>query len=125
MTENDISYVIRGCIFKVYSALGPGLLESVYCAALALELAKHSLKVATEVGVPVWYDGTLLELGFRIDLLVEEKVIIELKSVEQLMPVHHKKVITYLKLSALKLAILVNFNCDRIEDAIFRKVNGL
>ena len=101
------------------------LLESVYCAALALELARLNLNVKTEVGVPVWYDGIKLELGFRLDLLVEDKVFVELKSIGDLAAVHHKTVLTYLKLSGLKLAILVNFNCDRIEDAIFRKVNGL
>ena len=125
MTENEISYAIRGCIFKVNSILGPGLLESVYCAALALELAKLNLNVKTEVAVPVWYDGTKLELGFRLDILVEDKVFVELKSIENLGAVHHKTVLTYLKLSGLKLAILVNFNCERIEDNIFRKVNGL
>lgn len=125
MTENEISYAIRGCIFKVYNTLGPGLLESVYCAALALGLSRLNLSFKTEVSMPVWYDGVRLELGFRLDILVEDKVIVEVKSIEQLAPVHHKKVITYLKLSRLRLAILVNFNCERIEDGIFRKVNGL
>jgi len=125
MTENEISYLVRGCIFKVYNTLGPGLLECVYCAALAIEFSRLRLEFKSEVGMPVWYDGERLELGFRLDLLVEDKVIVEVKSIEQLAAVHHKKVITYLKLSKLKLAILVNFNCERIEDSIFRKVNGL
>jgi GxxExxY protein len=125
MTENEISYQIRGCIFRVYNSLGPGLFESVYCAALCVELSRLKLKFQTEVGLPVWYDDERLELGFRLDILVEDKVIIEVKSVEQLAAVHHKQLLTYLKLSGLKLGILVNFNCERIEDAIFRKVNGL
>ena len=125
MTENEISYVIRGCIFKVYNTLGPGLLESVYCAALAIELAKCNLRFKTELDMPVWYDDRRLDLGFRLDFLVEEKVIVELKSIEKLGAVHHKIVLTYLKLSGIRLALLANFNCERIEDNIFRKVNGL
>jgi len=125
MTENDISYKIRGAIFNIYNALGPGLLESVYVATLILELKKEGLKVLKEVAVPVYYDNEKLEIGFRIDLLVEDKVIIEVKSVEHLAEVHHKQVLTYLKLTGLKLAILVNFNVDKIKSGIFRKVNGL
>ena len=125
MTENDISYKIRGAIFKVYNGRGPGLLESVNQAALMHELLKENLLVRSEVPVPVVYDNQKLELGFRLDLLVENKVIIELKSVECLADVHHKQVLTYLKLTNLKLAILVNFNVDNIVDGIFRKVNDL
>ena len=125
MTENDISFKIRGAIFKVYTALGPGLLESVYVAALVYELRKAGCKVKKEVRVPVYYEGVKLELGFRLDLLIDGKVIIEVKSVENLAAVHHKQVLTYLKLTNLKLAILVNFNVDNIKSGIFRKVNGL
>ena len=125
MTENAISYKIRGAIFKTYNALGPGLLESVFSAALMCELKKEGLKVLKEVPVPVHYDGEKLEIGFRLDLLVEDKGIIEVKSVEHLAEVHHKQVLTYLKLTKLKLAILVNFNVDNIKSGIFRKVNGL
>jgi len=125
MTENDISYKIRGAIFKVYNAFGPGLLESVYVAALAHELTEEGLKVQREVALPVYYREVKLEVGFRLDLLIEEKVIIEVKSVENLAEVHHKQVLTYLKLTELKLAILVNFNVDDIKKGIFRKVNGL
>tara|TARA_R110001583_G_scaffold19104_5_gene75207 strand:- start:660 stop:1037 length:378 start_codon:yes stop_codon:yes gene_type:complete len=125
MTENDISYKIRGAIFNVYNVLGPGLLESVYVAALVFELKKEGLKAIREVPVPVYYENEILEIGFRLDLLVENKVIIEVKSVENLAPVHHKQVLTYLKLTELKLAILVNFNVDNIKSGIFRKVNGL
>tara|TARA_R110000868_G_scaffold116204_4_gene309673 strand:- start:3326 stop:3721 length:396 start_codon:yes stop_codon:yes gene_type:complete len=125
MTENDMSYKIRGAIFNVYNALGPGLLESVYVAALIFELNKEGLKVRKEVSVPVYYEGEKLEVGFRLDLLVENKVIIEVKSIENLAKVHHKQVLTYLKLTKLKLALLVNFNVDDIKSGIFRKVNGL
>ncbi len=125
MTENDISYIIRGCIFEVYNQLGPGLLESVYISALFLELKENDLKVRREVPLPVYYKGTKLDVGFRLDLLVENKVIIELKSVELLHNVHHKQLLTYLKISNKKLGILVNFNEENILDGIFRKVNGL
>lgn len=125
MTENEISYKIRGAIFNVYKHFGPGLLESVYEAALQADLKKEGLKVRREVPVPVYYAEEKLEVGFRLDLLVEEKVIVEVKSVENLAEVHHKQVITYLKLTNLKLAILVNFNVDNINSGIFRKVNNL
>lgn len=121
--ENDISYAVRGAIFKVYNELGPGLLESVYVAALAHELRKANHNVSTEV--PVWYDGIKLELGFRIDLLIEDTVIVEVKSVEKLAEVHHKQVLTYLKLYNKKLGLLVNFNTENITNSIFRKVNNL
>jgi len=125
MTENEISYIIRGAIFKVYNAFGPGLLESVYVAALIFEINKKKLKVLKEVAIPVYYQNEKLEVGFRLDLLVENKVIIEVKSIEILADVHHKQVLTYLKLSNIKLGILVNFNVDDIELGIYRKVNGL
>jgi GxxExxY protein len=98
VTENDISYIIRGAIFKVYNNLGPGLLESVYVAALLFELKNEGLIVKKEVPIPVYYENEKLELGFRLDLLVENKVIIEVKSVEKLAKVHHKQVLTYLNL---------------------------
>jgi GxxExxY protein len=125
MTENEISYKIRGAIFNIYNTLGPGLLESVYVAAFMVELEKQGLKTKKEVPLPVYYENKRLEVGFRIDLLVENKVIIEVKSVEHLAEVHHKQVLTYLKLTKLKLAILVNFNVDNIKSGIFRKVNEL
>ena len=125
MNENEISYMIRSAIIKTYIMLGPGLLESAYQAVLKYELIKSGLTVRAEVGVPVIHDDVILDVGYRIDLLVEDKVIIEIKSLESLAPVHHKQVLTYLKLSGRKLAILVNFNCDDIQKSIFRKVNGL
>lgn len=125
MTENDISYHIRGAIFKVYGALGPGLLESVYVAALCHELRKHSFLIATEVAIPVVYNEIKLELGFRLDILVNDKVMIEVKSIENLVEVHHKQVLAYLRLYNKKLGILVNFNTDNISRSIHRKVNNL
>ena len=123
--ENDISYLIRGAIFKVYNELGPGLLESVYETVLLFELQKQGLEVKSQVPLPVFYEDNKMELGFRLDLLVNNIVLIEIKSVENLAEVHHKQVLTYLKLSNLKLGILVNFNVDNISKGIFRKVNGL
>lgn len=125
MTENDITYIIRGCVFGVYNELGPGLLESVYEAALAFELRDKELAIKTQVALPVVYKETQLDLGFRIDILVEDKVIIELKSIETILDVHHKQVLTYLKLTGLKLALLINFNTNEISKSIHRKVNNL
>jgi GxxExxY protein len=125
MEENDISFKIRGCIFKVYNSLGPGLLESVYEAALIYELKGINLIVENQIPIPVIYNEIKLDLGFRADIVVERKVIIEIKSVENLAEVHHKQILTYLKLTNLKLGILVNFNTDDIKSSIYRKVNGL
>lgn len=125
MLENYISYLIRGSIYEVYKKLGPGLLESVYQKVLEHELQKRNLTVKREVSVPVIYDNVKMDIGFRLDLLVNEKVIIEIKSVETLAELHHKQVLTYLKLTGLKLAILVNFNTLDINNSIYRKVNGL
>ena len=123
MDENEISFEIRGCIFKVYNKLGPGLLESAYQAALLYELKKKGLVVATQVALPMEYEMNVLQVGYRIDVLVEKKVIIEIKSVENILAVHHKQLITYLKLSGLKLGLLVNFNTVHIDQSIFRKIN--
>ncbi|MBP9789813.1 MAG: GxxExxY protein [Bacteroidia bacterium] len=125
MTENEISYLIRGSIFKVYHQLGPGLLESVYIATLAYELQKLNLKIQLEVPVPLKYQEKILDKIFRIDILVEDKVLIEVKSIEAIAPVHHKQVLTYLKLTGIKLGILVNFNVDNIKSGVFRKINGV
>jgi GxxExxY protein len=125
MHENDISFLIRKAIFKVYNTLGPGLFESVYVTALTYEMQQLGLKVKTEVALPLVYEGIKFEAGFRIDMLVNDLVIVEVKSVENLAEVHHKQVITYLKLSGLKLGLLVNFNSINIAESIFRKVNGL
>ena len=125
MEENELSYKIRGCIFNVYNKLGPGLLESAYQAALVYELKKENLEIKNQIALPMIYEEIKMEIGYRLDILVENKVIIELKSVENLLDLHHKQLITYLKLSGLKLGLLVNFNSDDISKSIFRKVNNL
>lgn len=125
MNENDISYKKRGSIYKVYQTFGPGLLESVYVMALANDLKNEGLSVKAEVPIPVYFNEEKLGVGFRMDLLIENKVLIEVKSVENLAEVHHKQVITYLRLASLKLGILVNFNVDDINEGIYRKVNNL
>jgi GxxExxY protein len=125
MLENEISYKIRGCIFRVYNSLGPGLLESVYEAALVYELNQLNLDVQSQSPIPVFYNNIKLDLGFRADLIVGKKVLIEIKSVENIAEVHHKQVLTYHKLTGLKLGLLVNFNSEDIAQSIYRKVNGL
>jgi len=125
MDENDISYRIRGAIFTVYNALGPGLLESVYQTVLSYVLTENGLNVKQQVQLPIVFEGIILDTGYRIDLLINDLVIIEIKSVETVAPVHHKQLLTYLKLSGLKLGLLVNFNSSDISQSIWRKVNGL
>jgi GxxExxY protein len=125
MSENEVSYIIRGCIFKVYNTLGPGLLESAYEAALGHEIVKAGLNVRKQVGLPMIYDGVEVDVGYRLDLLVENLVVVEIKSVEYLLDVHYKQLVTYLRLSARKLGILVNFCTTDISNSIFRKVNNL
>jgi GxxExxY protein len=125
MSENEIAYQIRGAIYDVYNKLGPGLFELVYENALSYELKKRGLDVKSQVPINIVYDGIDMGAGFKMDLLVEDKVIIELKSVETLALVHHKQLLTYLKLTNLKLGILVNFNTSEINKSIIRKVNGL
>jgi GxxExxY protein len=122
MEINDITYKIRGAIFAVYNALGPGLLESVYELALMHELSKQGLNVKRQVKIDVYYDNVLLETDFRLDILVEDSVIIELKSVEMIKDVHHKQLLSYMRLAKKPVGILVNFNTNSIADSIFRKV---
>ena len=125
LTENDISYAIRGAAFKVHKTLGPGLLESVYETALTYELRKAGFDVKTQVAVPMYYEEIRMEVGFRLDLLVNDLVVVEIKSVECLMDVHYKQVLTYLKLTNLKLGLLINFNSYPLKDSIERIVNNL
>ncbi len=108
--------------FRVHTALGPGLLESVYETALAYELRKRGLSLATQVAMPVQYDGQQLESGFRVDLLVEKCVIVELKSVETMNPVFEAQLLTYLRLSGVRLGFLINFSVRRLKDGIQRIV---
>ena len=125
MELNEITYILRGCIFNVFNTLGPGLLESAYEAALLFEIKKTGLEVRSQVALPMIYESVNMDIGYRIDLLIENKVLMEIKSVESIVEVHHKQVITYLKLSGLQLGLLVNFNTSNIANSIYRKVNGL
>ncbi len=125
MTENEVSYVIIGAIFKVYNTLGPGLLESIYEEALVYQMKKDGLKVEEQVAVPVYYDGHKLRNDLRLDILVEDQVILELKSVKELSNVNYKQLRSYLVLSHKKLGLLVNFTTDNIKESIHRVVNGL
>ncbi len=124
MEENDLTYLIRGAIFEVYNTLGPGLLESIYVAALVHELSSRELGIETEVPVKVIYKGFDLQLGFRMDILADDDIIIEVKSVETLAAVHHKQLLTYLKICKKHLGLLVNFNVADMSTGIIRKVNG-
>jgi GxxExxY protein len=125
MNENDISYLIRKAAYDVHVALGPGLLESAYEAALTHELRAAGLRVQNQVPLPMIYKEIQLDVGYRLDLLIENKVVVELKTVDVLLEVHHMQILTYLKLSGHKLGLLINFNVARIKDGIIRKVNGL
>lgn len=120
--ENLLSYEIRGAIFDVYNALGPGLLESSYEAALMFELKDRGLSVKNQVELPIFYKGNKLDINYRMDIVVNDCVIVELKSVTELLPLHKKQLYTYLKLANKHLGILVNFNCNKILDNIVRVV---
>ena len=125
MTENELAKIIVDTCYRIHVGLGPGLFESVYEEILSYELTKQSLSVRRQPPIPVIWDGKRMEQGFRADLIVENKVLIEIKSVEVLAPVHHKQVLTYLRLTRLKLGLLVNFNTALIKNGITRIVNGL
>jgi GxxExxY protein len=125
VTENEISHLIVGGALKVHTALGPGLLESAYEACLQYELIKTGLRVEAQKALPLVYESVKLECGYRIDLLIESKVIIEVKSIEAVADIHFAQVLTYLRLSGLKLALLMNFNVLHMKDGIRRVVNKL
>lgn len=125
MNENEISFKIIGAAMHLHNILGPGLLESVYEAALAYDLKEIGLEVKKQVPMPLVYKEVRQDIGYRIDLLVENKVIVEIKSVENLAPVHFAQTLTYLRLSDKKLALLINFNTKQLKDGIHRVVNNL
>ena len=125
MHEHQISGIVIDCSVKIHKVLGPGLLESVYRAALAFELQKLGHCVAVERAIPAVYGDVHLELGFRADIVVDNKVIIETKSVEALAPIHGKVLLTYLRLADIRLGLLINFNVELIKDGIRRVVNNL
>lgn len=124
-TENEIAKMVLDAAFKIHTNLGPGLLESVYEAVLAYELSKQAIAVRRQVPIPIHYEGLSFEEGFRADVLVGESVIVELKSVEKLVPVHGKQVLTQLRLSGHRLGLLINFGEVHLKDGIKRIVNGL
>jgi GxxExxY protein len=124
MEINDISGQIIDAAMKVHTALGPGLLESAYEACLAHELTKRGLKVDQQKELPVVYDGLKLEVGYRIDLLVEDFVIVELKSINEIAPIHEAQLLSYLKLSDQQVGLLINFNVVRLKDGIKRIVDN-
>jgi GxxExxY protein len=125
MTENEIAKTIVDLCLKIHKILGPGLLESVYEEVLVYELKKLGLAVLRQAGIPVIYEKIKLDIGFKADIIVESKVIVELKSIESLLPVHKKQLLTYLKLTNLKLGLLINFNENLIKNGIIRIANGL
>ncbi len=125
MKENILSNIIIGCAIEVHKQLGPGLLESTYEACLAHELRRKGLNIVQQQALPVIYKGIKLEAGYRIDILAEQKVIIEIKSVDALADIHMAQILTYLKLKELKLGLLINFNSVLLKNGIKRVVNNL
>ena len=125
VTENEIAKQIVDAAFKIHTTLGPGLFESVYETVMAQELANRGLKVVRQQPIPVVWENVHLEAGFRADLIVEGKVIIEIKSVDNLAPVHRKQLLTYLRLADMRLGLLINFDSELIKDGIARVVNNL
>src|SRR5713101_6032067 len=125
MTEDEIATQVVDAAYKIHTTLGPGLLESVYKAVMAEELARRGLHVVRQQAIPVVYENVKLEVGFRAGLIVERKVIVEIKSVEALAPVHKKQVLTYLRLADKRLGLLINFDTELIKDGISRVVNKL
>ena len=123
MTDNELTYEIRGAIFDVYNALGPGLLESVYEEALVYELQQRGLKVDRQMEVPIIYKGSELKTPLRLDILIENQIIVELKSVEEMKPVFAKQLLTYLRLLDKHVGLLVNFNTNNLRESIKRIVN--
>lgn len=125
MTENEIGEIVLGCAIKVHTALGPGLLESTYEVCLAYELGKAGVKAERQIALPVIYDEVRLDAGYRLDLLVEDIVIVELKVIEKLLPIHTAQLLSYLKMSKRKLGYLLNFNVPQMRQGIKRVVNNL
>lgn len=125
MTENAIAKEIVDAAFRIHTTLGPGLLESVYHAVLSYELTQRGLRTASQQPIPVVYGTVRMDMGFRADLIVEDKVIVEIKSVEVVAPVHKKQLLTYLRLADKRLGLLINFNTALIKEGITRIVNGL
>src|ERR1700728_1436375 len=124
MDDDELATIILGAAFRVHTRLGPGLLESVYQRVLAYELGKEGLSVEVQKSIPILYDEIQFEEGYRADLIVEKQVLLELKSVEALLPVHAKQVLTYLRLATIRIGSLVNFGAPHLRAGIKRLVNG-
>ncbi len=124
MTENQLAKIAVDIACKIHTTLGPGLLESVYEAAFAYELIKRGIPFTRQEGISVYYEDVKLDVGFRADIIMEDKLIIELKSVKDIEKVHHKTVLTYMSLTGINLALLINFNVALIKDGIHRKILG-
>ena len=125
MNENEIATIVVDAAYHIHRQTGPGLLESAYQAMMVYELKKRGLRVEAEIPIPIHYDQLTLEIGYRADIIVEDKVIIELKSVEAVIPVHKKQVLTYLRMADMRLGLLINFGALLIKDGISRIANGL
>jgi len=125
MTENEIATTIVDAAYKIHTRLGPGLMESVYEATLAYELSKRGLRLRRQQGMPVIYEAVRMSVGFRADMIVGDKVIVEIKSIDVIAPVHRKQLLTYLRLADKRLGLLINFNVELIRDGITRVVNKL
>ncbi len=123
--ENQLSRQVIGCAFKVHSVCGPGLLESAYRTCLAHELEKAGLKIEIEKPVPIVYDGVKLERGYRLDILVEDKLVLELKAVDSLIDIHTVQTLTYLRFGGYRLGLILNFRTKHLKDGIRRVVNGM
>lgn len=125
VTENEVAKRIVDAAYRVHTTLGPGLLESAYEAVLAFELESRGLRVARQQAVPIVYQGMRIEMGFRADLIVADLVIVEIKSVEAVAPVHKKQLLTHLRLAGKRLGLLINFNVALVKDGITRIANGM
>ena len=125
LTENEISKIAVDICFKIHQQYGPGLFESVYEEIFCYELSKAGISFTRQMGVPLIHDQIKMDIGFRADIIIDNKVILELKSIEALAPVHFKQLLTYLKLTDIKLGLLINFNVNLIKDGIHRIVNKL
>jgi GxxExxY protein len=124
MTENQLAKIAVDIAYRIHTTLGPGLLESVYESAFAYELTKRGISFTRQEGIPVYYEDVKLDIGFRADIIMEDKLLIELKSVKDIEKVHHKTVLTYMSLTGINLALLINFNVALIKDGIYRKILG-
>ncbi len=125
MDENNIGEIVLGRAIKVHIALGPGLLENAYEACLAHEFAKAGLSYQRQIGLPVFYDDQTIDVGYRLDLLVEGRVVVEVKAVDKLAEIHRAQLLSYLKLGGYRLGYLLNFNVPRMKDGIVRMVSNL